>query len=242
MRGLISLYPRVWRERYGDEFLLLIAERPPTLTDRLDIVRGALDAHMSPQLPGPDLLPDRSGFVPLAGVLSIVIGLLLAVNGPVHFDEYGSYRDGAAALPFMILAMAALAYGIYRLSVRLPDGAFGSRSAAALAIICGLFWSTAPWVMPALAVCLVAIAVLTANATRAGVWPAPVTFVLVALSAIPVAMIAVMLSQPWYVSRGQPELVLIAIFGPLLGIWTVLGVGLLRGFPAKPTQDAAAHA
>jgi hypothetical protein len=69
-----------------------------------------------------------------------------------------------------------------------------------------------------------------------------VTIVLVGLSAIPVAFIAVMLSQPWYVSRGQPELVLIAIFGPLLGIWTVLGVGLLRGFPITPTTDAVTPA
>jgi hypothetical protein len=31
MSGLIRLYPRAWRERYGDEFEALVAERPPTL-------------------------------------------------------------------------------------------------------------------------------------------------------------------------------------------------------------------
>lgn len=240
MRGLISLYPRAWRERYGDEFLSLIAERPPSLRDRLDIVRGALDAHLSPQLPGPDLIPDRSGFVPLAGVLSIAIGLLVAVNGPVHEDEYGSYRDGAAALPFVILAMAALAYGIYRLWKRVPSDSVVSGSAAALAIICGLFWSMAPWVLASLAVCLVAIVILAATASRAGVWPTPITIALFVLGAIPVAMIAVMLSQPWYAFRGA-EVVMLAVFAPLLGIWTVLGVGLLRGFPAKPSQDTGAQ-
>ena len=241
MRGLISLYPRAWRERYGDEFLTLMAERRPSLRDRLDIVRSAADAHLFPQLPGPDLLPDYSGFVPLAGVLSIGIGLVLAVNGPVHTDEYGSYRDGAAALPFVILAMAALSYGIYRLWKRVPPDSAVSGSAAALAIICGLFWSITPWVLPALAVCLVAIVILAASASRAGVWPAPITVALFVLAAIPVATIAVMLSQPWWAFRGA-EIVMLEVFGPLVGIWTFFGIGLLRGFPVAPTPDTEAHA
>lgn len=238
MRGLISLYPRAWRERYGDEFLALLAERPPSPRDRLDIVRSAVDAHLFPQLPGPDLVPDRSGFVPLAGVLSIGIGLVLAVNGPIQTDEYGSYRDGAASLPFLILAMAALSYAIYRLVIRLPPDSVVSRSAAALAVICGLFWSIAPWVLPALVVSLIAIVVLAANASRAGIWPTPLTIVLFVLAAVPAGMITVMLSQPWYVSRGQPELALFAIFGPLVGIGTVFGVGLLRGFRTAPIPEA----
>ena len=239
MRRLISLYPRAWRERYGDEFLALMSERPPSLRDRLDIVRSAVDAHLFPQLPGPDLVSDHSGFMPLAGLLSIGIGLVLAVNGPVHTDEYGSYRDGAAALPFVILAMAALSYGIYRLWKRVPPDSAFSGSAAAFAIICGLFWSMAPWVLAALAICLVAIVVLAASASRAGVWPTPITVALFVLAAIPLAMIAVMLSQPWYAFRGA-EVVMLAVFGPLIGIWTLFGVGLLRGFPSRPITNANA--
>jgi hypothetical protein len=229
MSRLIGLYPPRWRERYGEEFLALIAQRPPSLRDRVDIVWSAVDAHLFPQLPGPDTFPDRTGFVPLAGVLSMAIGLVLAVNGPVHQDEYGSYRDGAAMLPFLIAAMAALGVGIYRLSNRLPSGAVVPRGVAAIAIICGLLWSIAPWLMPVLAVCLIAIVILAASASRAGVWSTALTIVLLGLAAIPVALIAMMLSQPWYAARGQMELVLFLLFGPLLGIWTVIGVGLFRG-------------
>lgn len=49
---LLRLYPREWRDRYGEEFTELLAARPPSLRDRLDIVRGALDARIHPQVVG----------------------------------------------------------------------------------------------------------------------------------------------------------------------------------------------
>lgn len=42
---LLRLYPAAWRARYGDEMLALLADRRPGLRDRLDLVRGAWDAH-----------------------------------------------------------------------------------------------------------------------------------------------------------------------------------------------------
>ena len=41
MSRLVRLYPQAWRDRYEDEFIALLEERPPTPGDRLDIVRGA---------------------------------------------------------------------------------------------------------------------------------------------------------------------------------------------------------
>jgi hypothetical protein len=49
MSRLVRLYPRPWRDRYEEEFLALLEERPPTMGDLLDTVRGALDAHLNPQ-------------------------------------------------------------------------------------------------------------------------------------------------------------------------------------------------
>ena len=48
MTRLIGLYPRAWRTRYEDEFLALLSDRPPDVLDRLDIVRGAIDARLHP--------------------------------------------------------------------------------------------------------------------------------------------------------------------------------------------------
>lgn len=45
---LLHLYPRPWRERYGDEFLALVGDRPVRLPQIIDIVSGAIDAHLCP--------------------------------------------------------------------------------------------------------------------------------------------------------------------------------------------------
>ncbi len=137
MSHLLRLYPRPWRERYGDEFLALISDRPPSLDDRVDIVRGAIDARLHPQLTGPERpVADRSGYLVLSGFGLFVAAILLAISGPVLHDEYGTYRDGAAALPLFIGAMALLSFGLFRLIERLPPA--GTVSA------CSAGWRSSP--------------------------------------------------------------------------------------------------
>lgn len=46
MKILIRLYPRAWRERYGEELTLLLEARPPGPFDSLDLLLGAVDAHL----------------------------------------------------------------------------------------------------------------------------------------------------------------------------------------------------
>ena len=46
---LLRLYPRAWRERYGEELSSqLEAQRPLHMSVVADLVRGALDAHLHP--------------------------------------------------------------------------------------------------------------------------------------------------------------------------------------------------
>jgi hypothetical protein len=46
---LLRLYPRAWRERYGEELSAqLEAQRPLRIGVVADLVRGALDAHLHP--------------------------------------------------------------------------------------------------------------------------------------------------------------------------------------------------
>lgn len=47
-RSLLRLYPRAWRDRYGDEFLDACGERL-SFQQVIDIVGGAIDARFSPQ-------------------------------------------------------------------------------------------------------------------------------------------------------------------------------------------------
>jgi hypothetical protein len=47
---LLRLYPRRWRERYGDEFLAMLEQQPVTASVVLDVALGALDAHLRAHL------------------------------------------------------------------------------------------------------------------------------------------------------------------------------------------------
>jgi hypothetical protein len=53
MRALLRLYPRRWRERYGEEFELVLRGTPPGAATVLDVVRGAVDAHVRALRPRP---------------------------------------------------------------------------------------------------------------------------------------------------------------------------------------------
>lgn len=48
-KWLLRLYPQAWRNRYEDEFLALLEQRGIRFFDIIDIVRGAIDAHLHPQ-------------------------------------------------------------------------------------------------------------------------------------------------------------------------------------------------
>lgn len=50
MKRLIALYPRRWRERYGAELDEFLARRRPSLNVAIDLLRGAIDAHLHPEL------------------------------------------------------------------------------------------------------------------------------------------------------------------------------------------------
>ena len=47
-KRLLSLYPEAWRDRYGEEMSALLDQTPPSVTATLDLLRGALTAHLRP--------------------------------------------------------------------------------------------------------------------------------------------------------------------------------------------------
>lgn len=47
---LLRLYPRPWRQRYEEEMLAMLEEYPGSLLDIVDLLFGALDAHLHPRL------------------------------------------------------------------------------------------------------------------------------------------------------------------------------------------------
>ena len=81
----LRLYPRAWRERYGDELRELTTHRPIDWRTRLDLIRGAVDAHLHP------IDPPRIGVVTplLAGLAWIVAGgITLLEPAPPDWPGY----------------------------------------------------------------------------------------------------------------------------------------------------------
>jgi len=94
-RLLIRLYPAAWRRRYAEEFLALLETRPLTRRDAGDILRGALDAHLHPELTGHGGSPVQSrmmfriaGSGAILSTLLIALGLLNSARMPENETEF----------------------------------------------------------------------------------------------------------------------------------------------------------
>lgn len=149
MNRLIELYPRAWRDRYEVEFLGVMEARKSSLADRVDVVRGAVDARLRPQVAGTgssDPAPARSARV--GGVLAVVGGVLWAVAG-IAFNNTPvnpslGYKEGDSAL--VVAVMAAVLTGLAALAAsRTLPGRPVLLSISAIAVLVGALLMPFPW-------------------------------------------------------------------------------------------------
>jgi hypothetical protein len=110
----VALYPRAWRERYGAELQAILEAERLGLRARVDLVRGALDAHLHPPVPSP--LPVAAALT--ASALAVAHAIALATQ-PVPTDWPGYLDD---ALPLIIASVLALLPVLVGLWLRLGDG------------------------------------------------------------------------------------------------------------------------
>jgi hypothetical protein len=152
VKTLLRLYPRAWRDRYGDELLALLEDRPATPLDLLDLIRGALDARLHPQLAGASGEPnERSvpmtdrlpGLAAIGGGILVLLATALAAIQPV-FAVGDAGRDMGLTIllwsPGMVLIDLALLAATARRS--LPAWSRTDSWLAALAVGAGLVWFT----------------------------------------------------------------------------------------------------
>jgi hypothetical protein len=120
---LLLLYPRAWRERYGEEFLATLGAEPLRPSQVLDIVRGAIDARVSGDVrqtmpasagasgSGQVCVRPRVGVTPRDGLIGagVMIGvsllMRLSINAAVHAGLYGVasvLSDNAFLAPFTL--------------------------------------------------------------------------------------------------------------------------------------------
>lgn len=111
---MLGLYPAWWRERYGAEMAALLEARPPDARARIDLVRGAFDAHLRGADPG-----TSPGGVVVAAVIAggaWTIAGVASVGGPTPPDWPGYL---AATLPIALVGAVAIlvaTIGIARLA------------------------------------------------------------------------------------------------------------------------------
>jgi len=108
-RWLVRLYPADWRARYGDEFLDLLESRPLNLRSAIDVVFGAMDAHLDSQF-GPYPKRRLPMSARLLGLAAVGSGLILTLG--ILFESPGG-------LPFRLMMFYPLALagmiGVHRL-------------------------------------------------------------------------------------------------------------------------------
>lgn len=181
MSGLLRLYPAAWRERYEEEFLALLEARPPTLGDRFDVVRGAIDARLHPQVGQAthDPIKDgdtrdarRLGIATVVGAIAWVAAFGVVLMGPIRYDGDGAYRDGSAAFPFFFASVVLIVGGLVGHVIVLPRRARLARASAIIAMPLILLLGLAPWMWPLGMAAALFVAVLASCGLRAGTWPA----------------------------------------------------------------------
>jgi len=127
--GLLRLYPSAWRARYGDEMAALLEDRPPTRRDRVDLVRGALDAWLHP--PIPSRVPAYAAL--LGGGVWTVLAMVILLQ-PVPADWPGYLIE---VVPAAIVAVACLLVAVVGCALRLGDGGGRAESVAIAVVIVG---------------------------------------------------------------------------------------------------------
>jgi hypothetical protein len=106
MIDLLRLYPRAWRTRYGTEMAALLEERRPDRRERLDLIRGALDAWVHP--PVPSLAPMVAALIG-GGLWTVVATAVLVQPAPPDWPGYLAEVIPLALAAAVCLLVAATA-------------------------------------------------------------------------------------------------------------------------------------
>jgi hypothetical protein len=142
---ILALYPASWRTRYGEEFELILADRPLGPFDVADVLLGAIDAHLhlrglgaaSNHAKGFAMSLRIGGWAAIAGGLLWFIGLAAASASDSDNDGIWSLflLAGTAAL---LVALVGLSAFQARRNPRLVWAAFILPAAGAVVSIVGI--------------------------------------------------------------------------------------------------------
>jgi hypothetical protein len=123
MSVLLKLYPPAWRARYSDEMASLLDERPLSGRDRVDLVRGALDAWLRPATPS--MVPIVAALLG-GGLWTVAAVAVLAQPVPLDWPGYLAEIVPLATAAAACLFVAALGCALRAGEVRRRALGFGT--------------------------------------------------------------------------------------------------------------------
>jgi hypothetical protein len=231
MSALLRLYPRAWRDRYGDELAALLEEQPATLLDRLDLVRGAIDARMHPQVPGTAASPTKEH--PMSNktyaLLAVAGGIIwmLAIASFFVLTPPGGDRQDTVGLIGLAIAMSLISIPLGELGNR--AGSRTSRLTGTIVAIVGIALASSllmPW--PLMTIALLGFPPFAIVAVSRGVFNRafPAWFVL-----FPVAVCVAILGGSGLL--GEVGHLALALVGPAAFV-----LAYLAYCPTKPDHDS----
>jgi len=113
-RLLTYMYPRHWRERYGEEFEDFLLDGRADMKTWLDVMRGAMGEHIHPTI-GDAMSEYRTSFGTVVRQPSALVPLAMAMTALavvlIHIGVYGAAREadeGATAHIWQLLMVAQL--------------------------------------------------------------------------------------------------------------------------------------
>ena len=240
MSRLMRLYPAAWRERYENEFLGLLHERPVGPRGAIDVVVGAIDARLHPELIGAERQPLTHRIPGLLALAAGVIWVAWFLNA-WSVGPDGEWGDG---IGFAIVLMLVSIPGDYL-------AGFGRRIAIGIGATIGL--AVLSWVLPwsvgdgllnlaagAAGYIVAGAGLVSLAAIRAGIAPGVRWLALAATVVVPATVAIPILGGFGPADRGGMSALLVATvpFGVawmLFGLrMTIRGSATIRDDPSNP--------
>ena len=227
MNRLLRLYPRPWWERYEAEVDELLAERPASLRDRFDLVRGATDAWLHPQVAAPaSTAADGAGGAERLVVAgsSILGGLLLAAAGlsmnATPLNATVGYKETGVAGALLIV-------GLIVTGISAVLGARGRRTVIpATTMLLGGLLTLAGWPILIVGFLAYAIACVILGLIR-----------LAASGPVEILFMAIGITLPSFNTEDERALLLV----PVGLAWALAGVVVGRRLPALTRSASTAR-
>lgn len=133
-RTILRAYPRWWRDRYGDEVADLLEQRPLDASARIDLLRGALDAHLG----GDGRRSFRGAAAMLVAGAAWTIAGAASVTAPTPPDWPGYLVE---TLPVAVVgAIAALVAGLALARRAWPTSGAGLEATVIVLAVAHLAW------------------------------------------------------------------------------------------------------